>query len=342
MLGQAAQHATAEVISAEGEITPLDRGLIAQPLFHVGAKFLQLAHHVCGATIYLHRRFEPDDVWNALETQAITTLQLAPTMIDRLLAEDGAGERDPGALRTIFYSTAPIRESLLRRGLQKFGPVFLQQYGATESGPVTALLKDQHVLDGSLQQQSWLRSAGCASVGVELKIVDSADQPVAAGVSGEILVRNAYATRGYWADADGTKAAFLDGWLRMGDIGYLDEDGFLFIVDRKKDMIVSGGENIYPREVELALLEHPGVDDVAVFGIPDDVWGESVRAAVVLRSGAKIAEAELIEYCRTRIASYKKPKHVDFHTELPRLSTGKIDKPKLRAPYWADRDRQVI
>ncbi len=340
VLGQAAQFGTAQVISDAAAITREDRFLLLQPLFHVGAKFLQLAHHLRGASIYIQKEFNPVVVWETLADRGITTLQLVPTMIEMLLADEFAGRRDPATVKTIFYSTAPIRETLLRKALAMFGPVFIQQYGSTEGSSISNLAKSQHQPGGTAAQQRRLLSAGQVCDGVEIKIVKSDGSVAGAGEPGEIVIRHPDIMLGYWNDPEATGETLRDGWLSMGDIGYLDEQGFLFIVDRKKDMIISGGENIYPREVEIALEQHKAVRQCAVIGIPDERWGEAVSAFVV--PDGKCSETELIEHCRTLIAGYKKPKKVHFVEELPRLATGKVDKVRLRAPYWKDRQTRII
>ena len=340
VLSQSAQYGSARVISDAAEISRDDRFLLVQPLFHVGAKFLQLAHHLRGASIYIQPEFDPQVVWDALQTEQITTLQLVPTMIEMLLADEYAEVRDPARVKTIFYSTAPIRETLLREALNVFGPVFIQQYGSTEGSSISNLAKAQHQPDGTAAQQRRLLSAGQACDGVEINIVKSDGAVAATGEPGEIVVRHPDIMQEYWNDPAATGEAISNGWLNMGDIGYLDEDGYLFIVDRKKDMIISGGENIYPREVELALGQHPAVRQCAVIGIPDERWGEAVCAFVVL--SADCTDTELTEHCRKLIASYKKPKKIRFVEELPRLATGKVDKVRLRAPYWQGRQSGII
>ena len=340
VLSQAAQYGTARVIGDAAEITRADRFLLLQPLFHVGAKFLQLAHHLRGATIYIQREFNPAVVWGTLQAEGITTLQLVPTMIEMLLADDYVEIRNPARVKTIFYSTAPIRETLLRKALDVFGPVFIQQYGSTEGSSISNLAKSQHRPDGSAVQQRRLLSAGQVCDGVEIRIIKSDGTIGATGEAGEIVVRHPDIMQGYWNDPVATGEAINDGWLKMGDIGYLDEQGFLFIVDRKKDMIISGGENVYPREVEIALEQHRAVKQCAVIGIPDERWGETVCAFVVL-SGA-CTESELAEHCRSLIAGYKKPKRINFVEELPRLATGKVDKVRLREPYWQGRPTRII
>ena len=344
-LSQSSQYGTARAISSAANITRDDRFLLVQPLFHVGAKFLQLAHHLEGAAVHIRQEFNPAGIWDAIRTEGITTLQLVPTMIELLLADERAeyhGQHGTAGVKTVFYSTAPIRETLLRKALTVFGPVFIQQYGSTEGGSVSNLAKHQHQPDGTAEQQRRLLSAGQACDGVEVKIIKPDGAVAGAGEAGEILIRHPNIMQEYWNDAKATGEIIKDGWLAMGDIGYLDEQGFIFIIDRKKDLIISGGENVYPREVEIALGQHQEVKQCAVIGIPDERWGEAVCAFVVLHEGSGANEADLIGHCRKLIASYKKPKKIEFVEELPRLATGKVDKVKLRAAYWQQRQRQII
>ncbi len=234
-------------------------------------------------------------------------------------------------LRVVHYASAPMAVPLLRRAIAAFGSVFLQVYGMTECITVAVLKPHQHVLDGHADQEQRLASAGQPCFGVELATRRADGSDCAVDELGEIAVRGDCLMSGYWSRSAQTLTALRDGWFRTGDIGCLDADGYLFIVDRLKDMIISGGENIYSREVEDALMSHPAVWDAAVTGTPDPVWGESVKAWIVLRDGAAVQPDALIEHCRTRIASYKKPRHVTFTPELPRLFNGKVDKKALRA-----------
>jgi acyl-CoA synthetase (AMP-forming)/AMP-acid ligase II len=301
-----------------------------------------MAHHIRGAKINLKTGFDPAIVWQVLEKEDITTMQLVPTMLDILLDEIEDGNYPRTKLRTICYSTAPIRESLLRRGLAVFGQVFVQQYGSTEGGQVATLAKIHHINDGTEAEQRWLKSAGKASPGVEIRIVDNDGKDMKRGEAGEIIVKHNYLMQSYWNDPESTSSTIVDGFLHMGDIGYLDKDGFLYIVDRKKDMIISGGENIYPREVEGVLIQHPAIKETAVIGIPDERWGEAVMAVVVCNENMPVNEEEIIAYCKEHIASYKKPKAVSFVKELPRIATGKVDKVSLRKPYWEGQKRSIV
>jgi acyl-CoA synthetase (AMP-forming)/AMP-acid ligase II len=230
---------------------------------------------------------------------------------------------------------------LLRRALERFGPIFTQVYGMTECLPGSILKAHDHRPDGTATEIRRLSSAGQPFWGCDIRIVRPDGTECAAGETGEILIRTKAVMRGYWSNTAATLTALRDGWMHTQDLGFLDEDGFLYVRDRKKDMIISGGENIYSWEVEEALRTHPAVAEAAVIAVPDPEWGESVKACVVLRAGVPASADDLIQHCRSRIAGYKKPRTVDFLDELPRLFNGKIDKKALRAPYWADRDRQV-
>jgi acyl-CoA synthetase (AMP-forming)/AMP-acid ligase II len=228
---------------------------------------------------------------------------------------------------------------LMREAMRVLGCGFVQMYGMTEtSGTIVALDPEDHVPEGSPR----MRSVGKPLAGVEIKIIDEAGNPVPAGAVGEIATRSNKNMRGYWNNPDATAATIdAEGWLRTGDAGYLDEDGYLYIHDRVKDMIISGGENVYPAEVENALYSHPKVADVAVIGVPDAKWGEAVKACVVVKTGEELGEAELIAHARTLIAGYKCPKSVDFIEALPRNPSGKILRRELRAPYWVGKARNV-
>jgi acyl-CoA synthetase (AMP-forming)/AMP-acid ligase II len=242
----------------------------------------------------------------------------------------------------IGYGAAAMPVALLRRALDRFGPILMQRYGSTEAAVVSYLDTHHHVLDGAAHEVARLASAGKPGPMSEIKVVRGDGSECDVGESGLVMVRNPkLVMQGYWRNEAATREVLRDGWFEMGDVGYLDAAGFVFIVDRKTEMIISGGENIYPREIEEAVMHHPAVADTAVIGVPDEHWGESVLAFVAVRDGETVDEAELIAFCGDRIAGYKKPRRVEFRDELPRNSAGKIDKVSLRKPFWEGRDRQV-
>ncbi len=327
-----AEIAIAQLMATELGLIVSDRLQLMMPVFHVGSRFLQLGAHLRGATVILHHDFKPADIVATMAREKVTMTHMAPTMVQAVLGVPGIEEADLSSLHTICYSAAPMPVPLLRRGLKLLGPVFLQLYGMTEGGGTT-LHKRQHKPDGTPDEVKRLGSIGQAAPNVDIRIVDDEGRDLPVGQTGEILTRTATHMAGYWNNSAATIAALRGGWYHTGDLGCLDEQGFLYLVDRKKDMIISGGENIYSREVEEALATHPDVVDVAVIGVKDAYWGEVVRAVVVRAAGASTQEPELIEHCKTQIASYKKPKSVVFTAELPRLPSGKINKVVLREMY---------
>lgn len=331
MLSHRALLGAAAAISWEGDNRGDDRLLIVMPLFHVGGKVEQMAAWLLGAATVLHRAFDPDAVLAALARDRVTAAHLAPTMVMRLLEHPDLARTDRSSLRVVHYASAPMAVPLLRRAIEAFGPVFAQVYGMTECISVSTLKPFQHVLDGDGGAVRRLASAGQPFVGVGVRIAGADGCEAGDGKMGEILVRAPGLMTGYWNRPDLTEAAMRDGWFRTGDVGYFDADGFLFIADRLKDMVISGGENIYSREVEDALMAHPAVREAAVTGVPDAEWGESVKAWIVLRHGHAPDAPALVAHCRTAIASYKKPRHVEFIPDLPRLFNGKVDKKALRA-----------
>jgi acyl-CoA synthetase (AMP-forming)/AMP-acid ligase II len=253
-----------------------------------------------------------------------------------MCAVPDAEERDFSSLRSISYGASPVTTAALKRCLAVFGVPLFQVYGLTETtGAITELGADDHDPDGP--REHLLRSAGRPYPWVEMKAVDPlSGEDCPTGAVGEIRTRSTQNSPGYWNRPEETSAVFdADGWLHTGDAGYLDDDGFVFLTDRIRDLIVTGAENVYPIEVESALSEHPDVVDVAVIGVPDERWGETVKAVVVRRPGASLTEAELVSWARDRVAGFKRPRSVDFVDELPRNPTGKLLKRVLREPYWA-------
>ena len=319
------------------------------PTFHVAGMTMLLLTLWAGGETVAFSTFEPGEFIAAVGGDGITHAFLVPAMLLFMLQQPGVRAADYRGLRLIAYGGSPISDALLKEAMDVFGCDFLQVYGMTEvSGPITFLMPDDHrAALADPARAAALRSAGRPAGGARLRIVDPLllhDLPD--GSVGEIWVESVRNLKGYWRDGPATERAFPEGrnerggWLRTGDAGYL-QDGLLYIHDRIKDMIISGGENIYPAEVENVLMAHPDVADGAVIGVPDDTWGEAVKACVVLRPGASADAAELIAYLRARLAHYKCPRSVDFHEALPRNPSGKLLKRLLREPYWHDRARAV-
>jgi long-chain acyl-CoA synthetase len=319
--------------------------LVAMPLFHIGGGGWLLAGVAVGATNVLVRDIVPNDLVVLIERERITHAFLVPAALQFMLAVPGIEERDFSALGSFLYGASPISEQVLAASIRTFGCQFLQAYGLTETtGTVVLLPPEDHDLDGPNTHR--LRAAGKPIPGSEIRVVDAAtgeDAPV--GEVGEIWIRSATVMKGYWNLPEATEEAIRPGgWFRSGDAGYLDEDGYLYLYDRVKDMIVSGGENVYPAEVENVLMAHPAVADAAVIGVPHDKWGETPKAMVVRTpddAGAAVTDDELLAHCRERLATFKCPTSVDWVDALPRNPSGKILKKDLREPFWVGRERRV-
>jgi len=329
MLTQAGEVAAAEILGSDMGNSAADRLLIMMPLFHIGAKIIQLAQHWRGGTVIVLKGFEAEAVLDAIAQHKVTVTHMAPTMIQSVLAVPGIASVDTSSLRMIVYAAAPMPIPVLKHGIRQFGPVFQQQFGQTE-GIGTTLLAHQHRPDGTPRDREILTSVGQVSPRVAVRIVDEAGADVPTGEVGEILLTSPGTMKGYWNNSVATIETLRDGWLHTGDVGRLDSEGYLYLVDRKKDMIISGGENIYSREVEEAVVTHEAVSEVAVIGAPDATWGEAVMAVVVTRPGMSVTAEAIIAHCRAQIASYKKPRYVIFVGAIEKLPSGKIDKVKLR------------
>ena len=316
-----------------------DVSLVAMPQFHIGGTAWTLQTLNAGGTAVLLAKPEIGDIIEAVERHGVTKMFAVPAVLGLLLAHPRAGGADLSSLRALLYGASPIPLDILKRSMALFPNArFVQMYGATEtSGTIVYLPPEDHDLAGNE------RMTGCGKPfpQVELRAIDSEGRDVAAGSIGEILVRSPLVMKGYHNLPDATAAAFEGDWYRTGDAGFLDADGYLYLVDRVKDMIVSGAENVYPAEVESALHDHPAVQDCAVIGVPDARWGEAVKALVVLAPAMVVEAAELIAFARGRIAGYKVPKSIDFVDTLPRNPSGKILKKELRARYWPQDGRQV-
>ena len=318
---------------------PEDVSLVAMPVAHIGGTGWGLVGLLNGAKGVVAREFDPFKVLDYIEKDRVSKMFMVPAALQIVVRQPRAREVDYSRLSHILYGAAPIPLDLLRECMEVFGCGFVQQYGMTETtGTVVYLPPEDHDPAGNKR----MRAAGLPMPGVEIKVVDEAGASVPANTVGEVAVRSRANMAGYWKLGDATaKTIDADGWLRTGDAGYLDEDGYLFIHDRVKDMIISGGENIYPAEVESAVYGHPHVAEVAVIGVPDEKWGEAVKAVVASKPGVTPDPEAIIAFARTRIAHFKAPKSVDFVAALPRNASGKILRRELRAPYWEGRERQV-
>jgi long-chain acyl-CoA synthetase len=319
--------------------------VVAMPLYHIGGVGWALAGLTVGATNVVVREIVPPSLVASLQSERITHAFVVPAVLQFLLSVPGVAGGDYSALRCILYGASPISERVLEEAMNTFRCDFVQLYGLTETtGAVTCLPASDHLPGGPNAHR--LRGIGVPIPGVEAKVVDPASgEDAATGEVGELWIRGPSVMLGYWHLPELTAEAVRDdGWLRTGDAGYRDPDGYLYVHDRVKDMIVSGAENIYPAEVENALMSHPGVADVAVIGVPDERWGETPKAIVVRAAnpdGAALSEARLMAHCRERLAGYKCPTSVEWVEVLPRNPSGKVLKKDLRAPYWEGRTRMV-
>jgi len=319
-----------------------DVALCVMPFFHVGGSAAHLIPaFAVGATMVIHKKFDESLVLEAIEKEKVTYVFLVPTMIIRLLEHPNLSQYDLSSLHTVAYTGAPMPIEALRRGIEHLGEVFTQELGQTETLNMTVLKRDEHKLEGSPKEIKRLESAGKPLREGELRVVDEQSQDVPIGEAGEIIARSDRMMNGYWRMPEETAKTIKDGWLHTGDVGRMDEDGYIYLVDRKKDMIISGGENIYSREVEEVLYMHPAVLEAAVVGVPDEKWGESVKAVVVLKGGTSASDVEIIDFCKEHLASYKKPRSVEFRDSLPKTGSGKIRKDVIREPYWKGYERRI-
>lgn len=316
--------------------------LVAAPFFHASGSWPLIGLTVSGGTAIILPSFEPGEALCAIERHRVTESLFVPTMIQMLIEHQHFRQTDLRSLKTIIYGASPITTALLDRAVELLPHVELTQaYGMTELSPQVTALHHKHLLPENRMTGRY-RSAGRACYGVEVKIVDENDRTLGVGEVGEICARGENVMQGYWALPEETAHTLRNGWMHTGDSGRLDEDGFVYVVDRVKDMIISGGENVYSTEVENALAQHPAVRQCVVIGIPSDVWVEQVHAIIILHDGAIVTEDELIIHARSLVAGYKVPRSIEFRTEpFPLSPANKILKRDLRAPFWAGRGSNI-
>jgi long-chain acyl-CoA synthetase len=309
------------------------------PLFHI-ALWPVLCHLMVGGKAVIGRRPDLGEIVRLIQDEKCTHISLVPTVLNWLLDYPELNQFDLSSLRIITYSGSPMPIDVLKKCFKKFGNVLSQGYGLTEAAPlVTTSFVEDHVLEGP--KTKLLASVGRGGPTVAVRVVDENDVPVKPGEIGEIVVKGKNVMMGYWKNPELTAKTLRGGWLHTGDMGTFDEDGYIYLKDRKADMIVTGGENVYPKETEDALYGHPAVHECAVVSAPDDKWGERVQAAVVLKPGQKVTEEELINYCKTKIAGYKCPKKIEFWGELPKTPIGKILRKDVKKQYWKGRDKSI-
>ncbi len=317
--------------------------LHAAPMFHLADIASTFALTMAGGRHVFIPMFNPVHVLQAIQNEKVTVTLLVPTMINAVLNHPDVDSYDISSLRRLGYGAAPMPVELLKKGMQKWGQIFGQGYGLTEAAPVlTGLDIWDHVVEGTPEQLRRLSSCGKEALGVEVRVVNAEGEDVHPGEIGEIIASGPNIMLGYWRMPEATAAAIVEGWLHTGDLATIDEENYIYIVDRAKDMIITGGENVYSVEVENALYTHPAVLEAAVIGIPHDVWGEEVHAVVVCKPGMNVTSDELIEHTRTLIAGYKVPRSIEFSQDaLPKSGAGKILKRDLRDKYWTGKSRNV-
>jgi fatty-acyl-CoA synthase/long-chain acyl-CoA synthetase len=320
-----------QVISIFG-LDQQDRHLMCGPGYHSAVSFFSVLHQVLGATVVMQKKFDAGDALDLIERHRVTTTFMAPTLLRRLVDAQEEQPRDTSSLRALILGAAPCPYALKVRAEAVFGQVLWEFYGATETGINTVLRPEDQLRKPG--------SCGTAVPGQELRLMRDDGSEAATGEPGELMVRSSWVAE-YYNRPDATSKSLHDGFFSVGDIAYRDEAGYFYICDRRIDMIISGGVNIYPAEIEAVLHAHPWVVDAAVIGVPDEEFGESVKAVVQLAPGANVTEAELIAFCSGRLAGYKKPRSVDLVDELPRDAAGKLLKRKLRDNYWAGAGRTI-
>jgi len=341
------KNVTIHALGTIAEIHLIDRDvwIHVAPLFHLADAWATWAITWVGGTHVLVREFAPQTVLETIEREKVTLTNLIPTMLNLMVNHPDVGKYDYSSLRVLLSGGAPIAPEVVRKIVETFKCDYIQTYGMTETSPYLTLsiLKD-HLKKLSKEDQLRFKSkTGREFIGVELKVINDREGEVKKDEKevGEIIVKGDIVTKGYWKLPDETKKSIKDGWLYTGDMAVMDEEGYVTIVDRKKDMILTGGENVYSTEVENILYMHPAILECAVVGVPDQKWGEAIKGIVVLKSGQKATEQEIIQFFKDRIAHYKVPKSIDFIEALPKTGSGKIQKKELRDKYWVGYEKKV-
>ena len=317
------------------------RHVMIMPLFHIGGwSYFWTFFYVGGCNVIMSQRsYNPEATLQILQDEQATDIHIVPTHLVSMLALADTAKYDLSKVKQIYYAASPMPFELLKRGIERFGPIFAQGYGQTESGPdITVLPKECHdILDKSPEEQKIATSCGLPCPGVHVKIVDEDLNGVPPYAVGDIAVKSKSLMEGYWRMPEETAQAIVNGWLYTGDMGYYDKQGFIYIADRKKDMIITGGENVFPREIEEVLYRHPAVLEAAVIGVPDEKWVERVHAVIVLKEGENVTDTSITDFCKQHLAGYKTPRSVEFADVLPKNPQGKILKREIRDTYRQSR-----
>ncbi len=324
----------------QGTLTREDSTCFVLPIFHV-SWWPILAVLLVGGKVCINRRSDLDVIFKLIEAERCTHLNLVPTIYGWIVNHPNVDHYDLSSVRSFTYAGSPFPVAILKQCIRKFGNRFAQGYGATETAgtAISTLEESDHVLEGD--KAKYMSSAGRPAMFSRVKIVDEQDNPVGRGKIGEICVRGAHVMKGYWKNPTLTAEVLKGGWYHTGDMGYLDRDGYIYLTDRKADMIISGGENVYPKEVEDVIYTHPAVKECAVVSAPAEGWGEIVHAVVVLKDGQSATEQEIIDHCKKTLAGYKCPKAVSFWDDLPKTIIGKITKKEIKRKFWTGNERMI-
>ena len=325
-----------QTLAMNMHLQPGHKRILITPLFHIAGNTHFRSSLYTGGCSIIMKFFSPEATLQAIQNERVTHVDIVPTHLVAMLNLPDIDKYDFSSLEFLWYGGSPMPLEVLKKGIKVFGPIIAQAYGQSETGPAICHLsrEDHNVLDRPEKEQKKLRSAGRPDIGVQVRIVDEKGNDVEAGDVGEITVRSKHTMVEYWHKPEESSKTILNGWVHTGDMGYYDDEGYIYIADRKKDMIISGGENVYPREVEEILYQHPAVLEAAVIGVPDPYWVEKVHAVVEIREGVSTTAEELIAFCKKRIAGYKVPKTIEFVDSLPKNPAGKILKRELREKYW--------
>jgi len=329
-----ARHVVMEMLLEDNHIL-----MLIFPLFHSAAISIVFRTYYIGATLVMGNSTDPGEILRTMEREKVTDIIIVPTLLIALCNTPGVRNYDLTSLQLIIYGAAIMPVEQLKRAMDIFKCNFMNGYGTTEAAPTISVLKppEHKIALADESHREMLASCGKAIVGVETKVVGPDDREVAPGELGELCARGENVMMGYWGKPEDTRIALRNGWLHTGDLVRMDEEGYIYIVDRLKDIIISGGENIASREVEEVLYSHSAIMEAAVIGVPDPKWGEAIKAVVVLKENTSITEKELIDFCKERLASFKKPKSVDFVKALPKNPQGKIQKNELRKLYRGEK-----
>jgi long-chain acyl-CoA synthetase len=324
-------------------IHPGDKHLQVTPQFHIAGHTWFRTFFLTANCTYIQKFFDPVKMLQIIQDEKITHVNIVPTQLVAMLNVPDIGKYDLSTLKLVWYGGSPMPLEVLKRGIARFGVIFGEGFGQSESGPAISHMsrEDHNVLDKSPKEQQHLSSAGKPDICVQVRIVDETNKDVEPGEVGEIIVKSKHIMTEYWHKPEDTKKALVDGWLHTGDMGTYDEDGYIYLTDRKKDMIITGGENVFPREVEEILYKHPSVSEAAVIGIPDPYWVEKVHAVIELKKGATATPEEIMTFSKKYLAGYKTPKSVEFIEALPKNAAGKILKKELRQKYWEGQTRKI-